>query len=309
MRRSAFLIPVVVLLAVCGLPTADDAAERDETARLQQELAPAQARLTELERSPDGGSVLLADTEVRELTSRVSGRSYLIKIKLPRGYSESAVSYPVLYSTDAETNFGGVSYIVQRLIKDKIIPEILVVGIAYDTDYETFYDLRTLDLAPARDTSKETGAEAFNRFLEDELFPFVERNYRASGDGRALYGHSLGGLFGFHVLLNRGQLFDRYLLLSPSLWWQCKAIFDDVGRDLQGAATKRLYVATGELENRRHHCRDQSMVDHQREMVRLLEERGLENLVIESEILDRETHRTIFGRGFTNGLRSIYSDR
>jgi hypothetical protein len=56
MKPGTFLIPVVVLLAVCCLPTADDAAEQSETERLQQELARARARLTALERARDGSS-------------------------------------------------------------------------------------------------------------------------------------------------------------------------------------------------------------------------------------------------------------
>ncbi len=257
--------------------------------------------------------VQLNDTEVREIKSKLNGESYRIYTKFPRGYSVSKKSYPVLYVLDAETNFGGVSYIVQRLIKDRIIPEILVVGVAYEVDYKTFYALRSRDLAPTSDPSCAKrkycggGAEAFRNFLEQELFPFVDSNYRAEDDSRALYGHSLGGLFGFFTLLNAPQMFDRYLLLSPSLWWNDKVLI----RQAKGAAPTsrpaKLYVGIGEHESSRHHT-GQSMIDHQLEMVRILEGKDPNHFEIRSEVLDDETHRTIFGHAFTKGLRFIYGE-
>ena len=55
-------------------------------------------------------------------------------------------------------------------------------------------------------------------------------------------------------------------------------------------------MGTGSLE---HH-----MVDDHLEMARVLQKR---NSKMKSEILDQETHRSIFGRGFTNGLRFLYA--
>ena len=112
----------------------------------------------------------------------------------------------MLYVTDAETNFGWVTYIVQRLIKDKLIPPIIVVGIAYGTDYNSFYKLRSRDLTPIESEMGSTsnpdpagGAGKFCDFLSNELFPFIDRNYNVKNGERALYGHSYGGLFGTHV--------------------------------------------------------------------------------------------------------------
>ncbi|MEL6590717.1 MAG: hypothetical protein AAFQ68_11570 [Bacteroidota bacterium] len=48
--------------------------------------------------------------------------------------------------------------------------------------------------------------------------------------------------------------------------------------------------------------------DYQQEFVALLREKNLPKLAIDSEVVDNETHRTIFGVGFTNGLRFIYRD-
>lgn len=58
--------------------------------------------------------VELNNTEIRELVSSTNGYEYKIYIKFPKHYNKNDKNYPVLYVIDAETNFGGVSYIVQR---------------------------------------------------------------------------------------------------------------------------------------------------------------------------------------------------
>ncbi len=316
--RPALGLATLFLLTACGAPGPDREALQAENSRLEKEVGALRSRLEERAFTAEHSQVVLGNTAVHALTSSTTGRKYVLKVQFPRGYATSEARYPVLYVMDGETNFGGVGYIVQRLIKDRIIPKILVVGVAYGTDYDTFYHQRCRDLTPTFNGDFKPGgapepvqsgeAKEFSRLLEEEVFPFIEGKYRVEAGDRALYGHSLGGLYGFYVLLNRPGMFDRYLLLSPSLWWDCKAIFQDLDRNVPYGGEKRLYVATGEFENHQHHCANQSMVDHQLEMVEALQHRESGQLVIESKILEGETHRTIFGRGFTNGLRSIYGD-
>ena len=254
--------------------------------------------------------VTIANTDVKELTSVFNNQTYQLKISFPKSYFENPDKrFPVLYVLDAETNFGGVSYIVQRLIKDELIPEILVVGIAYNTDYKNFYRLRSRDLTPVEDKQLRMGnntvdptggAPQFSDFLEYELFPFITENYRVKED-RAIYGHSYGGLYGSYTLLDKPHLFNRYIILGPSLWFKEKYIINKVSNRTPELHTKtKLYMASGELDLR--------INDYQEEFVEILNEKNIPNLIIQSEIMENETHRTIFGPGFTNGLRFIYGE-
>ena len=51
----------------------------------------------------------------------------------------------------------------------------------------------------------------------------VKARYRTSGH-TTLIGQSLGGLLGTEVLFTRPDLFDDYILVSPSLWWNNGAL-------------------------------------------------------------------------------------
>jgi predicted alpha/beta superfamily hydrolase len=262
---------------------------------------------------PDGQSgVCIANSFIHKLNSKHTGNTYDIYISYPDHYETSGKKYPVLVVLDAEVNFGAIRYIVQRLVKDDLIPELLIVGVAYEgeTDEDTYYSLRSRDFTPSRDEAQEQrhkdkfragsgGAENFVKFLSLELFPYVKNNCPAASEGRSMYGHSFGGLFGAHVFLNHPTLFDNYLLLSPSLWWNQKNILKDLSIPSTDLSKQiRLYVGTGALEG--------GMVDDHREMVNVLQRFQNDNMAVKSEILDNETHRSIFGRGFTNGLRFLY---
>ena len=259
--------------------------------------------------SKENTPVTLANTDIQEITSKFNNQKYQIKISYPKNYFlNKNKKYPVLYVIDAETNFGGVSYIVQRLIKDKLIPELLVVGIAYNTDYKNFYRLRSRDLTPVEDKNLRIGNNAvdptggapkFSDFLEFELFPFIEKTYRIKKEDRAIYGHSYGGLYGSYALLEKPHLFNKYLLLGPSLWFKDKILVNKVSnKNLTFSTETKLYMASGELDLR--------INDYQEEFVELLKEKKISSLSIKSEVVENETHRTIFGVGFTNGLRFIY---
>lgn len=243
-------------------------------------------------------------TELRHLDSRIVGERLEIDVSLPRGYEEGSQRYPVAYILDAETNFGATSYIAHRLMKNGDIPRIIVVGVAYDTSYEEFYRKRARDLTPVRtqDFAQSGGAAKFARFMREELFPFVDTNYRTRTGDRTVYGHSFGGLFADYALLEQPDLFQRIVSISPSIWYADRYLIrkeEEVFR--KGRALNAVfYTAVGERETD-HFVRDW------KELTAKLESRGCSGLVMKGEVLANENHRSIFGVAFTNGLRYVYA--
>jgi uncharacterized protein len=296
------------LLSHCNVRQSDLDVLRSQNDSLTNAIKEKDAELKQYKQS----NVRIRNSAINQLTSGFTQETYDVYISYPNNYQDSGKKYPVLVVLDAEVNFGAVNYIAQRLTKDNLMPEIFIVGIAYpgETDDDTYYSLRCRDFTPTVDKRFEQahknyrsgsgGAENFVSFLSLELFPFLNANYPIQEEGRSIYGHSFGGLFGFHVLLNHPDLFENYLLLSPSLWWDQRKLLKSVRADPSVASKGlRLYVSTGALEG--------NMVADHLEMVNKLKHLYPDRIVINSEILDRETHRTIFGRGVTNGLRFFYA--
>ena len=265
--------------------------------------------------------VELANTETFAFPSDRVDDTFFIKVAYPRDYATSGKRYPVLYVTDAETNFGALQYVVQRLAKDRLIPELIVVGIAYGTSYDEFYRLRARDLRPSipEDPELDLGgrpdegkAEQFADFLRQELIPHVDANYRTVAGDRAYYGHSYGGLFGVWSLMYESDLFNRYVILSPSLWWgelwygrpRTSHGYHILPRRAETDGTPetdaRVFVASGELEPR---------IDELQQVWADAIRPNLDPSVeMQDLIYENETHRTIFGRGVMDGFRFVYGE-
>jgi len=248
--------------------------------------------------------VEIRDTDRRFLKSKHVGQTYEIDVSFPKDYARETARYPVVYVLDAEYNFGCVSYIVKRLIKNGDIPKLLVVGIAYNTDEDDFYVKREHDSAPPAKIygARAGGAENFVRFFEDELIPYIDQNFRTVRRDRTIVGHSITGFFGAYVLLKHPHLFQRYLIVSPSLWYSNEVIFEFEKELAESRQTPEaaVFLATGLDES-------EQMVRTTRRMIQALAGRKYPGLRFSSLIPEGEHHRSIFPFAFTKGMRWLFA--
>jgi hypothetical protein len=88
-----------------------------------------------------------------------------------------------------------------------------------------------------------------NRVFREEIIPLIDRNYRTTAD-RGIFGHSYGGLFANYLLFADPDLFQRYAITSPSLWWDGDAIFDleAAFAKTHTSLRKQVYFSIGSLE-------------------------------------------------------------
>ncbi|WP_299588268.1 alpha/beta hydrolase-fold protein [uncultured Microbulbifer sp.] len=247
------------------------------------------------------------------IQSKILGRKYDIYIKTPSGYSErknTGKIYPVLYLNDGPYTFKVAAGIAHLKSMDKSI----MVGIAF-AHGENGQFSRVRDLTPVLDPRwkryKTGGAPEYLRFIEDEVIPFVEENYRASSSRRILVGQSLGGSFGAWVLLTKPELFSSYILTSPSLWYKNEIIFDleEAYSRTHTSLNANVYLATGALETTENDRVRNDMVSGHRKFVARLRSRKLQDFHLEDEIVSGADHYSTFPVGLAKGLRWIYQDR
>lgn len=193
--------------------------------------------------------------EVHLLRSEALGEERTLNIGLPQGYDPlDTVRYPVIYLLDgsADEDFLHVVGALQFASFGWIGWQrpAIVVGIA-NTDRKR--DLTFPTTVPEDKVQFPTtgGAEAFLRFLADELIPYVDGHFRTRAD-RMIIGQSLGGLFATQVLFDRPELFRRYLIVSPSIWWdQGSVLRRPVAMQADpGKAPAEVFIAVGK-EGRR----------------------------------------------------------
>ena len=141
--------------------------------------------------------------------------------------TSNKTKYPVLYLLDGPGHFHSVTGMINQLSAtngNTLVPEMIVVAVP-NTD-------RSRDLTPTHvdfdffsgDSIQYSsgGNDKFLDFVEDELIPHIENTYPAA-TYRTFIGHSFGGLSVINALISRPQLFNNYVAIDPSLWWDDQA--------------------------------------------------------------------------------------
>lgn len=181
-----------------------------------------------------------------ELRSHALGEVRRINVYLPPGYADGSARYPVLYMPDGglDEDFPHVVRDVDQAIRSRQMRPTIVIGIA-NTERRRDMTGPTRVAADRKIAPHVGGSAAFRRFIADELMPAVRRRYRTDGDD-ALIGESLAGLFVTETFLLRPRLFDTYIALSPSLWWNAGRLLELAPARLQAmhGVHARFYFAT-----------------------------------------------------------------
>lgn len=184
--------------------------------------------------------------ETLQIHSESLHESRTLNIWLPPGYGQdSTKKYPVIYLLDgsADEDFVHIVGLVQfgTFPWVNLLPESIVVGIA-NVDRRRDFTFPTHNAKDRANNPTTGGSEAFIRFIEAELQPFVRSHY-AVDSLEMLIGQSLGGLLGAEILLKKPDLFTHYILVSPSLWWDDGSLLQR--EPLPGARVKTVYLAVG----------------------------------------------------------------
>jgi len=228
------------------------------------------------------------------LKSRVLNEERTISIDLPGNYNFTNQKFPILYLLDGKGNFehtiGAVNYLANR----DYIPQLIVVAI-HNID-------RTRDFSPTYVERFPTsgGAEQFLNFISKELISYMNKNYRVSGFS-VIMGHSLGGTFITYTLLEKPELFDGYIAISPYLQYGDSHVIEKAKTDLRSnyKTAKYYYITVGE---------EKSYFDPLAEFSTLIKERSGNSINFQYDKLEKENHFTTPYLGMFKGLRFIFSD-
>lgn len=241
------------------------------------------------------------------------GQQRLLTVLLPEDYGQGARDYPLLLCLDAQWLLGTVADSALLLGLARLMPRVLIAGLGW-----SHADLRDSVVArahaytptvapfppevvaPASRTLLAGGGPAFLDFMVSDVLGLLERRYPLAVSSRCLVGHSLSGLFGLFTAATRPALFDRYLLASPSVWWQDRAILPLLASST--AIRGRLYMTMGEEEGLIAGC---PMRETAEAAARILRERN-PLLSARVEVLAGEVHASTAAGSVTRGLRWLF---
>jgi predicted alpha/beta superfamily hydrolase len=253
-----------------------------------------------------------------EIHSEAVGADFQVSVSYPLGYGASDTQYPVLYVLDAWWTFGMATDIARVLFADEIVPPMLVVGVGYPGGIADAVVLRFRDMTLRQSAELEQfvagiaaelgphppittgGADAFLRFLTEELMPRVERDYGADPTRRILHGHSLGGAFVMDVLFREPTAFTDYISSAPGLVLDDGLTFhnEQAYSEAHDALPARLFLAVGRDDTALPGLAES--VTAMADTLRTRRYRGLEWEVVYYE---DETHRSVMPVVLRDALR------
>jgi predicted alpha/beta superfamily hydrolase len=249
--------------------------------------------------------------EVVEIESKILGEKRVLNIYLPEGYRESDTGrYRVIYLLDgsAKEDYPHIAGIVQFYEMMWLMPKAIVVGIAnVDRKRDFTFPVVKRERKAAADTTdkfrmfteqammypKAGGSARFMAFVEKELQPYVRSHYRTAE--RTIIGQSLGGLMATEILAKKPELFDDYIIVSPSLWWDNESLLKQIStKSLPG---KTVYIAVGKEGD--------VMERDAAQLADKLRQDKWSKIIFRS--YEKETHATILHNAVYDALRTLYS--
>jgi predicted alpha/beta superfamily hydrolase len=246
----------------------------------------------------------LAGTELRTIHSELTGKDHLLIIGLPPSFDKDrARRYPTLYLLDGQWDFTLVSALSGGLRYDQVLPEMLIVGFSYAGTAPDYEELRASDYVPTRAQNQEGkflggGASAFLRFVEEVPIVLAEREYRADPGRRMLAGSSFGGLFALYTLLEKPELFQSYVAISPSAGWDNGWLLrrEREFRGAHPALERRLWLSIGESES-------PGFVAEAKQFFRQIEASRYRGLELKTYTVPGERHSGVKPEAFNRALR------
>jgi predicted alpha/beta superfamily hydrolase len=264
---------------------------------------------TDKSKLPDGSKPFILGV-IDEIQSLKLGEKRILNIYLPDGYNKNdQVKYPVIYLLDgsADEDFIHVVGLVQFNNFSWInrVPKSIVVGVATVDRRRDFTYPTTIEADKKRYLTAGK-SENFMAFMEQELQPFIEKKYKTTAS-KTIIGQSLGGLLATEILLKKPTLFNKYIIISPSLWWDNASLLKQSSEILQDTFNQEtdIYIGVGK--------EGLTLGDPPRVMevdANLLAEKinrtKSKNVKVYFDYLPQEDHATIMHQAVFNAFRLLY---
>ncbi|WOC26247.1 esterase [Pseudoalteromonas sp. N1230-9] len=193
----------------------------------------------------------LAQSEIKKQTPNYTQQTHSFKstilneqrtvvVQLPKSYlAHPNKKYPVIYRLDGADNVPLINAVLERLQQNDQAPEAIIVAIESTNRLRDFYP--TVNKEPQGPVGEGGGAAKFLAFVEQELMPLVNKQYRTH-DYRVIAGASAAGVFALYAMQANPELFQAHIAYSPAVWWNYGAPVNSLKTFITKANSINSYV-------------------------------------------------------------------
>ncbi|MFA6151912.1 MAG: alpha/beta hydrolase-fold protein [Chitinophagaceae bacterium] len=245
-----------------------------------------------------------------EFHSEILAENRVLNIYLPEGYNTNdTITYPVIYLLDGSANedFIHVVGLIQYNNLEWIdrVPKSIVVGIA-NIDRRRDFSFPTTIVEDKTNYPNTGKSGKFIDFIEKELQPFVEKKYRTN-KSKTIIGQSLGGLLATEILLSHPRLFNRYIIISPSIWWDNGSILNKKSEIMKADFSQATYIYIGVGKEGLSPGKNPRVMEVDANLLNnKLKKSQSKNVHVYFDYLPNENHATITHQAVFNALILLY---
>jgi predicted alpha/beta superfamily hydrolase len=249
------------------------------------------------------------------IPSKILSQQRKIWIHIPNSNGGNKIKnkgkYPVTYVLDGSDNFNTVVSITEHMEESGLCPPMIVVGIV-PADR-----LSELTTATDKELPNVVGnGDKFMSFVEKELIPYIDTNYPTT-TYKTLIGHSLGGLTVINTLLHHPNLFNAYVSLEASLWWNKKKSVEEAntilptrnynGKTLFMAMANRMERGVDTSSVQKDTSGSTALIRSNLEFIKLLNNNKKDQLRYSYKFYEDDNHPSVKLIGEYDALRFIFA--
>ncbi len=239
-------------------------------------------------------------------------------LHLPKSYKDTIYcpqKYPLLVILDAEEHFELATSIFKFMstrLDSKEIPEFIIVGLSGMNrihDYTPTHSIHNPVGVEVEAFAKSGGGPKFLDFIGQELIVHLDKKYRTL-PYRILVGHSLGGTLAVYDYFSEDAIFNSFIAIDPSLWWDNELLVERAKLDDLNSIKKtnrRLYISAA--HNSALTIDTTPMKKSQEAFYAALEAKiGKDSVKINFQYFENEDHGTVVLPTLYHGMRYVFKD-
>lgn len=228
--------------------------------------------------SPVIGQESIQMGQIHNIYSKFLNEERGIKVYLPKGYTDTDKQYPTLYILDGQWYFFNGVAIQESMRGEYLLPEMIVVGVLMDR--------------PGRNQTLNKQWNEFKSFIQLELVPFVDKNFRTTQEN-ILFGWENAGFMACELILDKESVFDGVIASNGAY------IDDNMLQPFDSLNEERyLFLANS--------TKDIYTVSYSDQAAQFLEDTKSDNLIWEYRQFNDETHEALTNVSLYQGLKFYY---
>ncbi len=246
--------------------------------------------IVQAQQKPSSTAIITTLGSEYKMASSILKEERTLLIHTPDSYETSSKKYGVIYVLDGDNHFNQAINATTLLAENGRMPETIIVAIPNNRG------TRGRDLGRGRGN--------FKKYIQEEVIPFVNNNYRTSKH-KTLFGHSMAGAFTLNYLATNGMVFDNYIAASPvvqifnsELLTQYSTLFKT-----QPNISKPLYFSIAGVE-----AEGQAVTDAMNTFVALLKKDAPNSFPWEYDFIPNQVHMTTPYLTMFKGLTAVFND-